>query len=493
MASLSHQWLLLWAFAIIFQLARAQNQSLAPNPSDGGGPQNFWAFHVLNWAYTGPANKDLGNEQCVVGFVAYFGFGMDTTYSDFNSEEHVDDTVLEYIAVQVNDWDRYLSCCPPYSKTNPAEYYRCNDWTGEANDNCHTPDLPFNQGKEMGVGAQKPYGTKWNRKVQWMYSFPSEGEGSRWGQGPARRLQMSQLADYWIAQAGGCPNCQGQDLEDGCFGQCIKDNLKTDDLIQLTNDALGDLDNFPNFGIIGDDVQGIQFWGSSSCLELSGGNSVRGTAIDLWGCNGLVNQAWSWGDDLQIKLAGHNEPGMCIDLPGGQVYNGNPLWLWACNGTPEQQWEWDGDTNSIRTKLNWNYCIDLPGGDTRNGNLLWLWECNEGSSQSWYLLKGNAAKGSSRVHTLASNRSRNATSKPKRGVSWMHNMNKHMQERLANGLDDADEEKFARMVPWYEKKEVKDWYAAQLPGPGLPRHMVPKGWKGYNTTKTLPPAVNVLV
>jgi len=44
-------------------------------------------------------------------------------------------------------------------------------------------------------------------------------------------------------------------------------------------------------------------------------------------------------------------------------------------------------------------------------------------------------------------------------------------------------------VPWYERKGIKDWYAAQLPGPGLPRHLVPKGWNGYNSTRSHRPKV----
>jgi len=305
---------------------------------------------------------------------------------------------------------------------------------------------------------------------------------------------MSDLAWFWVDQAGGCTsgwhNCQGKDIEDPCFGKCITANLKIDDLIGLTDQAYNDLTNFPNYGVPVPDVQGILYYGTgqpgnpSKCLELSGGNSAYGTAIDVWDCNGLVNQAWVWnGDDLQIKLAGHNEPGMCLDLPGGQVYSGNPLWIWGCNGKAEQQWEWDdnGDgSGTIRSSLDWNYCVDVPGGDDSNGNHLWLWQCNGGASQKWALWKGLGVDS-------GSNRSRNVTKKPAGGVSWLHNMKDWLADAGSNMTMPSD-------FVWHNrKKEVKDWYAAQLPGPGLPKHFVPEGWTGYNSTGALSPNTVVLV
>jgi len=289
---------------------------------------------------------------------------------------------------------------------------------------------------------------------------------------------MSDLAWSWVRAAGGCDSgwwssCQGKDLEDPCYGKCISDKLDTLTLLQLTNTALGDLTNFPNWGIRGDDVQGIQFWGSNSCLELSGGNSAYGQPIDLWDCNGLVNQAWYWAPgDYQIELAGHNLPGMCIDLPGGSAYNGNPLWLWGCNGGESQQWEYDSDAHTIHYKADPTYCIDVPGGDTTNGNQLWLWECNGGSTQEWYLIKG--ANGAQQDDSVR--RSRNVANQTK-GGSWMHEVKKALADVGEITLPDDWE-------PWYEKKEVKDWYAAQRPAPGVvSRPRVPLGWTGYPTDR----------
>jgi len=468
--------LLFQCLAIIFQVGQADS---------------FWAWHVLDQSFTGPANKDLGNGEMVVLFVSFFCFGQHPGFSSYNSEEHVDNTVLEYVSVEVNNWGQYLSCCPPGSKGNPGTVsysYACNSWTTEANDNCHTLNLPWNAGKVKEVGAQVPAGAQpIGGKKQWMYSFPAQGEGNQWKQGPARRVKTSDLAWFWVKQAGGCGGCQGKDLEDPCYGNCINSAFQTTDLLRLTNQALGDLKNFPNYGIHGKDVQGIMFFGTSKCLELSGGNSAYGTAIDLWDCNGLVNQAWSWTQgDYQIKLAGHNAPGMCIDLPGGNVHNGNLLWIWGCNGGNSQQWDWD--TNFIRYRLNPKYCIDLPGGDTTNGNHLWLWECNGQSSQKWYIYKGLGANIDSGDHVPERNMSQNVANQPTGRTSWMHNIKKYLTAAVGPNLTVPTD-----WIPWYEKKDVKDWYAAQLPVAGLPRPLVPKGWNGYNSTRTPLPQVDVLV
>merc|ERR1712028_162794 len=98
--------------------------------------------------------------------------------------------------------------------------------------------------------------------------------------------------------------------------------------MQVWNQVAGDMTNYPNYGVPGTGAL-LYAANPSFCLELSGGNSAYGSAIDLWQCNGLVNQAWYW-KDFKIQLAGANEPGKCIDLPGGKAFNGAKLQLWGC-------------------------------------------------------------------------------------------------------------------------------------------------------------------
>jgi hypothetical protein len=440
----------------------------------------FWTMHILDAHYTGPANKDTGNQECVVGFVAFYCFGQQPTFSKVNSEMHVADTVLEQVQVTplhglTSNKGDYLSCCPPGCPTNPGNYYRCNKWTTEANDNCHTPNLPFNDGQLTKPGAQVPDGsTPVSGVQQLMYSWPSEGEGTMWKQGLTRRIKMSTLAGKWIQEAGGCNACQGKSIEDPCFGGCIKGALDVPKLLKITDDAYADLKNFPNYGIPDNtgNMQGIVLSGQNKCLDLSGGDSSYGTGIDLWDCNGMVNQAWYWSD-YKIQLGGHNLPGMCIDLPGGNAKNGNKLWIWGCNGQDSQNWVYDQTTQTIRYAKNQHFCIDIPGGTIQNGNQLWLWSCVPNlATQKWSLYKkalteDNHGVGETNINT---------TRKSYGGVSWMHEMKKLMSAHSGNISMPPDH------VPWYERKAVKEWYAAQMPTPGLPRPLVPANWTGYSTS-----------
>jgi len=187
------------------------------------------------------------------------------------------------------------------------------------------------------------------------------------------------------------------------------------------------------------------------------------------------------GRQYSIQLAGHNLPGMCIDLIGGYVQNGQRLQLWGCNGLDSQKWSWDSSTSSIRYAADRTYCIDVPGGNPQDGNQLWIWQCNGGSSQKWQMTSPSpSGMTSSRSFAPVSterqaNSSNPKGNQPKVHRSWMQEM-KHFLATTdwSNGTWPTD------FVPWYERKEVKDFHASLVPGPGLPRPLVPAGWTGYN-------------
>jgi len=162
---------------------------------------------------------------------------------------------------------------------------------------------------------------------------------------------------------------------------------------------------------------------------------------------------------------------LCIDLPGGNAYNGNKLQLWGCNGGDSQNWAWDN--GQIKYAADDSFCIDLPGGNAENGNQLWLWECSDGDSQQWSIYSGAWSQRTDRQ------RANHTHKKPKVHRPWMHEMQKILQTLGKNWTKPAD------FVPWYESKSVKDWFAAQMPGPGLPRPLVPDGWNGYSNTSLI--------
>lgn len=255
------------------------------------GWKSFWAWHVFSAEFTGAANKDLGDEACDVGFVAYYCFGQQPAYSKYNSEEHIDGNVIEYLRVTVEtsdtgeyNWGQYLSCCPPGSKTNQGNYYRCNTWTGQDNDNCHTEGLPWNDGKESRAGAIEVPGAKGT----YMYSFPAEGEGIHWRQGQARRIFAPDMANAWRQAAGGCPECS-EEIEQPCVGSCIS-KLPLPKLTEVWNNVAADMNTYPNYGIPGSGGIFLAS-GGSFCIDLAGGDSSWKSPVQLWTCNGLVRAA----------------------------------------------------------------------------------------------------------------------------------------------------------------------------------------------------------
>jgi len=74
-----------------------------------------------------------------------------------------------------------------------------------------------------------------------------------------------------------------------------------------------------------------------------------------------------------------------------------------------------------------------------------------------------------------------ARKKPKTPRSWMHTIKKFLVETNWNWTKPAD------FVPWHEEKEVKDWLAAQMPGPGFHVHLCPLAGQATATTSTMEP------
>jgi hypothetical protein len=286
-----------------------------------------------------------------------------------------------------------------------------------------------------------------------LYSFPAEGEGSTWRQGQARRIFAPDLAMAWRAAAGGCDEC-GEEIEDPCVGACIAKQLTLDQLTSTWNQVAGDMDNYPNYGVPG---SGALFFArdTSFCFDLAGGDSSWQTPIQLWRCNGLVNQAWVWTEDLQIILAGSNSPGKCIDLPGGDARNGNYVWLWECNGGEPQGWFLDGQ--QIKYKANPKFCVDLPGGDASNGNRLWLWECNGRDSQNWetsQLQQQRAGRQQRAVARRLELRAKASRPSAASTVPWWSGMLQHTHARVQSGAPLRP-----AAAPWHESPSVRAFYA----------------------------------
>jgi len=85
---------------------------------------------------------------------------------------------------------------------------------------------------------------------------------------------------------------------------------------------------------------------TSKCLDLPGNSYNDGTQIEIWDCNGLPQQKWTYDPNMKtIYLASSRYAGRdaskCLDLRNGnpQSPDGTVVQLWDCNGQPNQQWD----------------------------------------------------------------------------------------------------------------------------------------------------------
>jgi len=75
------------------------------------------------------------------------------------------------------------------------------------------------------------------------------------------------------------------------------------------------------------------------CLDLAGGDTTNGNAVEVWECNGLENQQWVFGDDFHIRYFA--DQSKCVDA--GDMQDGTPLMIWDCNGLSQQNWGYDSE------------------------------------------------------------------------------------------------------------------------------------------------------
>jgi hypothetical protein len=121
------------------------------------------------------------------------------------------------------------------------------------------------------------------------------------------------------------------------------------------------------------------------------GAHARGARAQVWeqaglpGSNGsLANQSWTvmavaGGDEVQLK--GTN---LCLDVAGFGITNGTHVQLWTCNGGVDQQWKprSGGQLEAVyaTTKSGHVMVLDDPGAGG-NGTKLQIWQSNGRAQQ----------------------------------------------------------------------------------------------------------------
>jgi hypothetical protein len=115
--------------------------------------------------------------------------------------------------------------------------------------------------------------------------------------------------------------------------------------------------------------------GSNRCLDVNGVSQADGAIVQIWDCNGGVNQQWTLTSSNQLTVYGNK----CLDVPGTAA--GTRARIWSCTGGTGQQWRVNPDGTIVG--VGSGLCLDVNGAGTANGTAVQIWTCNGGSNQSW--------------------------------------------------------------------------------------------------------------
>ena len=81
---------------------------------------------------------------------------------------------------------------------------------------------------------------------------------------------------------------------------------------------------------------------SGLCLDAKG-SAVNGTPVQQWPCNNITNENWEPGgdvgsEDFPLISRVSRTHSYCLDVPGGNSTAGLAMQIYRCNGTRAQIW-----------------------------------------------------------------------------------------------------------------------------------------------------------
>ncbi|MFF9167429.1 MULTISPECIES: ricin-type beta-trefoil lectin domain protein [unclassified Streptomyces] len=118
---------------------------------------------------------------------------------------------------------------------------------------------------------------------------------------------------------------------------------------------------------------------AGKCLDVAGGSTANGTAVQLYDCNGTAAQSWTVAADGSIRALGK-----CLDVTSGATADGAKVQLYDCNGTGAQQWSYNASTGDV-VNVPANKCLDVTDNTSANGTRAQIWTCTGSANQKWHL------------------------------------------------------------------------------------------------------------
>lgn len=118
--------------------------------------------------------------------------------------------------------------------------------------------------------------------------------------------------------------------------------------------------------------------GSGRCLDVVAASRASGARLNLYDCDGRVNQTWTLNARGQLSVY---DPALCLDGIGQDDGSGLRVQVYTCNTGDNQRWTLgsDGTIRNVESGL----CLDVKARGTANGSPVSLYTCNGGSNQRW--------------------------------------------------------------------------------------------------------------
>ncbi|MFB7323311.1 MULTISPECIES: ricin-type beta-trefoil lectin domain protein [unclassified Streptomyces] len=118
---------------------------------------------------------------------------------------------------------------------------------------------------------------------------------------------------------------------------------------------------------------------AGKCLDVAGGSTANGTAVQLYDCNSSAAQQWTVQPDGSVRALGK-----CLDVASASTANGAKVQLYDCNGTGAQQWSYNASTGDV-VNLAADKCLDVTDNSSANGTRAQIWSCTGAANQKWRL------------------------------------------------------------------------------------------------------------
>lgn len=129
---------------------------------------------------------------------------------------------------------------------------------------------------------------------------------------------------------------------------------------------------------------------SNKVLDVRGGGSANGTAVQQYLGNNTKSQMWRFvaTDSGFYKIATALNSNEVVDVTGGNSANGAKVQIWADGSGANQQWlavDAGSGYVTVRPRHATSQCLDVPGGSMTTGLQLQIYACNNTSSQRFAL------------------------------------------------------------------------------------------------------------